>query len=95
MLSSFYVGSVEEPIEPLHGIARNPYAQVGCGGMENIFNITYLTIKTFCGEVTPKSVFFDMGASVGFASVPGGIVPPKHGRWNFCVDPFVQLSVLQ
>ena len=31
-LSHFRVGNVLEPIEPLTGIARHPFARVGCGG---------------------------------------------------------------
>lgn len=68
-------GSSEEPIEPLHGIGRNPFSQVGCGGNTSFCNIQYLIIKNFCGdEIISKSILFDMGASVGFAGVPKGFL---------------------
>ena len=70
-----------EPIEPLHGVARHPFAQVGCNHSVtyprhvSLFDITYLVIHNQCGRPGPKprSLLFDMGASVGFAGVPGGV----------------------
>ena len=82
IFSIFYVGSTLELIEPLHGIARNPFAKVGCGGMVDIFNIQYLVLPNFCSQkVIPKSIFFDMGASIGFSGTPEGIlnVTPSKG----------------
>ena len=70
-----------EPIEPLHGVARHPFAQVGCNHSVtyprhvSLFDITYLVIHNQCGRPGPKprSLLFDMGASVGFKGVPGGV----------------------
>ena len=82
-LSHFRVGNVLEPIEPLTGIARHPFARVGCGGGVNIFDIRYLIPHNNCGAATkPRVLLFDMGASVGFQGVPGGIyarMPPNGG----------------
>ena len=71
----------EEPIEPLHGIARHPFAAIGCKHSAahphdvSVFDITYLVIHNQCGRPGPKprTLLFDMGASVGFKGVSGGI----------------------
>ena len=68
-----------EPIEPLHGIARHPFARVGCPHSVahphdvDLFDITYLVIHNACGRPKPRVLLFDLGASVGFKGVPGGI----------------------
>ena len=86
MLSHFHVGEREEPIEPLHGFARHPFANVRCRGHrggEDAFNIQYLILHNNCGSpaLKPRVLLFDMGASVGFKGVPNGIYPtmPEHG----------------
>lgn len=78
-----------DPIEPLSGIARHPFAQVGCAWHRNnahdinIFDITNLIIFNNCGSKLPKprTFLFDMGASVGFNGIPGGLYEtiPMHG----------------
>ena len=80
-LSRFHYGSsatthYSEPIEPLHGVARHPFAGIGCGWKSHsIMDITYLVIHNQCGRPGPKprTLLFDMGASVGFQGVEGGI----------------------
>ena len=77
------------PIEPLSGIGRNPFARVKCAPHPNnqhqsdIFDITYLVIFNNCGskEPKPRTFLFDMGASVGFNGIPGGLYEkmPTHG----------------
>ena len=68
-----------EPIEPLHGIARHPFARVGCPHSVahphdvDLFDVTYLVIHNACGRPKPRVLLFDLGASVGFKGVPGGI----------------------
>ena len=67
LLSHFRVDNVTEPIEPLTGIARHPFARVGCGGGVNIFDIRYLIPHNNCGAaMKPRVLLFDIGASVGF-----------------------------
>ena len=81
-LSHFRVGDVKEPIEPLTGIARHPFASTGCGGDVDIFDIRYLIPHNNCGAATkPRVLLFDMGASVGFQGVPGGVYAqmPSNG----------------
>lgn len=68
----------QEPIEPLSGIARHPFAKVGCQDSmfnKNIFDIEYLVLHNNCGSTAskPRTILYDMGASVGFKGVPGGI----------------------
>ena len=63
-----------EYIEPLVGIARHPFAKVGCElmskvGVEEteIFNITYLVLADECGAESPSSSnrhFYDLGCTV-------------------------------
>ena len=80
-LSHFHVANRTEAIEPLHGVARHPFARVGCAHSAahahdaGLFDITYLVIHNACGRPGPKprTLLFDMGASVGFAGVPGGV----------------------
>ena len=69
-----------EPIEPLSGVARHPFARVGCAHTPDnshdvdIYNIQYLIIHNNCGKLPkPKTFLFDMGASVGFYGIPGGL----------------------
>jgi len=76
----------QEPIEPLCGIARHPFAKVGCQNSmfnESIFDIEYLVLHNNCGSTAskPRTILYDMGASVGFKGVPGGIysTPPRVG----------------
>ena len=82
-LSFFHSGSKREPIEPLHGIGRNPFAAVGCNGTVDIFDISYLIFSNHCnlGKKQYKAIFFDLGASIGFAGVEGGVynTTPEHG----------------
>ena len=96
-LSHFHVGqrhdrsvtAFVEPIEPLHGIARHPFARVCNHSLAHkhdiaIYDITYLVIHNQCGRPGPKprTLLFDMGASVGFKGVPGGVyatMPPGGG----------------
>ena len=102
-LSHFHIGAMRdsnsrfEPIEPLSGIARHPFASVGCkphlNNPHNIhkLNITYLIISNNCGSRQPKPrmLLFDMGASVGFYGIPGGLytsvptraVPTKSSKF--------------
>jgi hypothetical protein len=81
------------PIEPLHGIARHPFARVGCGrgpgpgpgpGPVNLYKIDFLVLHNNCGanDPKPRTIYFDMGASVGFKDVPGGIYGkmPQNGN---------------
>ena len=73
-------GSVE-PIEPLSGIGRHPFAKIGCAKNKynhhdvDIFNISYIIVHNNCGsnKPKPKTFLFDMGASVGFNGIPGGL----------------------
>lgn len=74
VLSYFHTAGQKEPIEPLHGVARHPFAKVGCGGDADIFNLTYLVLRNACGAAEkPRVLLFDMGASRGFMGVPGGV----------------------
>jgi len=88
VLSSFSSGGTNtntEVIEPLHGVARHPFARVGCKGEhhKSIFDITYNILYNNCGskDLKPRTFLFDMGASVGFKGVPGGFYSemPTHG----------------
>ena len=78
-LSHFHVANRTEAIEPLHGVARHPFARVGCPHSVahphdvDLFDITYLVIHNACGRPKPRVLLFDLGASVGFKGVPGGI----------------------
>ena len=70
-----------EPIEPLSGIGRHPFAKVGCPHSakhphnHDKFDITYLILHNNCGRgrAKPRTLLFDLGASVGFQGVPGGV----------------------
>mmetsp|Transcript_13845 Transcript_13845/g.28379 ORF Transcript_13845/g.28379 Transcript_13845/m.28379 type:complete len:341 (-) Transcript_13845:356-1378(-) len=81
-----------QPIEPLHGVARHPFAKVGCATEghphdTDIYDITYLVVHNDCGNQQrdgapkPRTLLFDLGASVGFEGVPGGVYAemPKEG----------------
>lgn len=80
----------KEPIEPLHGIGRHPFARVGCsesalGRFANLFDITYLVLHNDChrqqgrlANPKPRVVLFDMGVSEGFNNIPGGIPKTVH-----------------
>ena len=81
-LSHFHVANRTEAIEPLHGVARHPPLAAGLRALApthahdaGLFDITYLVIHNACGRPGPKprTLLFDMGASVGFAGVPGGV----------------------
>ena len=71
------------PIEPLTGIGRHPFAQVGCKlpvAMTNIFNISYLVLANHCQRAKPVTKFFDMGCTVynekkRMASASGSSIP--------------------
>mmetsp|Transcript_67170 Transcript_67170/g.125533 ORF Transcript_67170/g.125533 Transcript_67170/m.125533 type:complete len:161 (+) Transcript_67170:524-1006(+) len=73
-----------QPIEPLHGIARQPFAKVCCATEghphdTDIYDITYLVVHSDCGKQQrdgapkPRTLLFDLGASVGFKGVPGSV----------------------
>jgi hypothetical protein len=55
------------PIEPLTGIARHPFAEVGCDlpHETSIYDISYLMIKDHCKRVHPRftAKFMDMGCT--------------------------------
>lgn len=71
------------PIEPLTGIGRHPFANVGCKKnkqknehMTSIFNISYLNISDLCGKPKPPRAFFvDMGCAAydETDAKPGGV----------------------
>lgn len=88
-LSHFHAQGKTTPIEPLHGIGRHPFADVGCpqiGSTEFIpvkkYDITYLILSNFCGrsieggnrEKNTRAVFFDLGSSSGFKGLRGGLL---------------------
>jgi hypothetical protein len=82
-LSHFTTGdNRREAIEPIHGFGRHPYANIGCpGGTVSIFDITHIIIANRCGSQKAavaanckgRNIFFDLGASVGFQGIPGGL----------------------
>ena len=94
-----------EFIEPLHGIARHPYAKVckmrrgrrcpnGCGGQTNLFDLTYLVLHNDCrqrvqGAPKPLVHLFDMGVSQGFFNISGGV--PATVRNGGGLDPSMPL----
>lgn len=54
-------------IEPLTGIGRHPFANVGCAMTKRVglFDTSYLTISDFCNSSRPnRSYFFDIGCSM-------------------------------
>lgn len=76
----------QQPIEPLHGVARHPFGVNICamdasGHSTNLFDLTYLVVHNDCGRqqntkprrAKPRVVLFDMGISQGFNGIPGGI----------------------
>ena len=75
----------QQPIEPLHGVARHPFGVTECamdasGHSTNLFDLTYLVVHNDCGwqqntprRAKPRVVLFDMGISEGFKGIPGGI----------------------
>ncbi len=98
-LSRFHVGNQKEYIEPLHGIARNPFSAVGCGGYGDIFDLRYLVLQNRCAfedehRKKPRTVLFDLGASMGFAGVEGGIyksIPDLGGGLLPSIPLFMRL----
>lgn len=88
-LSHFTTGDDRrEAIEPIHGFMRHPYATIGCpGGTMSIFDIKYLIVTNKCGseeaEMAKKckrrNIFFDLGVSVGFQGIPGGLSKNANG----------------
>lgn len=70
-LSWIKQGGNFEPIEPLSGIARHPWAEVGCHNLKtSLFNIQYLVLANHCSRGSAKdqkrgrNLFFDLGCSV-------------------------------
>lgn len=55
------------PIEPLTGIGRHPFANVGCRlpvKMTSIFNVSHLEINNNCNKKTKNNAkFFDLGCT--------------------------------
>ena len=92
-----------EAIEPLHGVARHPFAAVGCKQSSehkhdaNIFNISYLIVHNDCGRrdgPKPRTLLFDLGASIGFDGIPGGIfdkMPTKGGGRSHSLPLFYRM----
>ena len=78
----------QRAIEPLHGIARHPDARVGCASTSgerarSKFDLTYLVLHNDCGHqgrgaAKPTVRLFDMGASMGFFNISGGIPAAVH-----------------
>ncbi len=70
-----------ELIEPLTGIARHPFARVTCENQSAPLEtaprdaLDYLVLRNRCGDSGPKprTLLFDLGASVGFRGVSGGM----------------------
>lgn len=74
VLSWFCEDGVAEPIEPLSGMARHPFAMLGCNLHEkpfmpaetNLMNISYLVLKNQCGPSRRRrhgrNLLFDLGA---------------------------------
>lgn len=67
---SLYMSKMDDKslIEPLTGIGRHPFAEVGCQSVyqtTSIFDISYLKIADYCNKPPPRrSYFFDMGCSM-------------------------------
>ena len=73
-ISHIWTNGRYQPIEPLSGMARHPFAKVGCPGMKaetSIFDISYLILPNECGTNSMKAVrengghvlFYDMGCT--------------------------------
>ena len=101
VLSHFLVQGHQEPIEPLHGVARHPFGVTKCaknatGHSVGLYDITYLVIYNDCGRqqrpqpmTKPRVLLFDMGASRGFYQIPNGVPATVHNGGN--ISPSVPL----
>ena len=111
-----------EPIEPLTGVARHPFAHVfqhfhrdglnaesaacasrarpsGAPALVDPLDISYLVVHNACDDppearAARKVVFFDLGASSGFAGVRGGVpaaMPQRGGSITASIPLFWRL----
>ena len=81
-------------------VARHPFAKVGCPHSEQhphdvrLSNITYLVIHNQCGRPGPKprTLLFDMGASVGTSPGGAGIASTPRLRRGYSLGFSLRLQ---